>query len=180
MRHAKHVLRIAGAIVVVSFGVIAAAACDDDEVTLLSIEEYFARTEAIEEDADRRADDLGREVDLTLVGDLVLDDERRDALMDGYRQFSGILDEFVRDLRALDPPAEASDAHGEYIDAVEELGDAFDALAERVADADSLDDALGLFGAVQAPADAAEAACLRLERVAKDNDIDADLECGDD
>jgi hypothetical protein len=187
MRHAKHFLRIAGAIII-TCGVIAGAACGDDEVTPLSLEAYFARVEAIEQDADRHmepwrrllADELEAETAELFAGDVTLDDETLDSTQEVYRRFAEIVDEFVADMRFLDPPAEALDAHDAYVVAIEDLGDAFGDLADSIDDVDSVDAARDLLGVADPPDDEAEAACVRLESIALKNGIQANLECGSD
>jgi hypothetical protein len=148
---------------------IGAFACTDDK---LSIEEYFQKTDAIDNDSTARIDAVFEGVGET---------EDVGAMRDAFRQFPPILDDAVSDLEDLSPPNEAETQHERVIETLKNVAstarDSFDELDA----AQTFDD---VFAVVEGDAftqanEAFTAACLDLQSVAADNGIAVDLGCTD-
>lgn len=136
----------------------------------LTLEGYFQELEALATVLDEDSNTLDSEL---TAADTV--EEARVVLA----RFPGVLQAFLDDLDAIDPPAEAADAQNDAV----EKGTAF--LAEFQSAIDSAGDATTfdeLFAATQGEAfttasDAFTATCLTLTGIATDNGITVDLGC---
>jgi hypothetical protein len=159
----------------VGIGVLALAglACTDSEGNQLTLEEYFDELQKLDDDTSERTDALFEDVE---------DPEDIDQFKEAYQELPGIIDDFVSGLEDLNPPDEAQDTHDEAVEAARGFQDEFDNFLDEIQDAESFED-LQDIGESDAFTEADERftqACLDLEEVAADNDIDADLDCEDE
>ena len=175
-----------GAALLLALGV-AATACGGDGA--LSLEEYFQRLDAIQNESDARFEALEAE-EPDIDDDDVLDEEEKEALRDSFAAFPTIFREAIDKADDLDPPAEAEEAHDELVAAGEALVESQSELQEdflaRLADIESTSELEELFSELfenaeaQAASERFTAACLALQDIANANDIAVDLECEED
>ena len=168
---------------------ILAVACGDDDDGApagnggdgaMTLQEYFdeldvifARAEAatdraeaqLEEDASN-AQEFGDEVDAV------------DAFLD---EVIVAFEDAIADMEDLDPPGEASGAHDDFLEAASAASDGAGRFQDELADVDTRDEADALVtqfdGEMTALIRGADEACLELQIVADQNDVDVDLEC---
>ena len=92
-----------------------------------------------------------------------------------------VFQDFIDDLDDLDPPAEVADAHGDLVagfaDLIGGLEDLVDQLAEVESTAEFTELLLGPDSGFASAIGQLAVACLQLQSIANDNDIDANLEC---
>jgi hypothetical protein len=139
----------------------------------LSLDEYFRQFDRISDDAETRAERLDPEA---LGQDI-------EASQDYFDGLVHIFEQTFNDLKNLQPPAEARDAHNEFVAGGEEMQASLEDLSERIAGAESLSE-LEARLAEPMPALAAagvrmDDACLQLQGIADENGIEVDLECGE-
>jgi hypothetical protein len=160
-------------------GVIAVAAallgwaCSDNGGNELSLEEYFEQLD----DAENKFTD-----DSDASFENVPDEPEISEVQDALREFTNVLQDFVGDLEDLNPPEQAQAAHDDAIDAAEEVIDVYENLIDEADDLETVDE---LFESTQGEAatealDRLTTACLDLQDVANENELDFDLNCNDD
>jgi len=146
-----------------------AAACGGGGA--MSLEDYFQELDTIFENRDAGFEDMGEQYPESFSDP----DETRDYLDGAILLLEGV----IGDARNLDPPAEAEDAHNEFLDANDEALEALDTVREGVADAETPDDIDAVVNETDPVVDAAiqhfENACFKLQGVADANNIDVDL-----
>ena len=147
----------------------------------LTLEEYFQRLDTLGGDFDDEIDRLGEEFD-----EAADEAETEEEVIDDFRDFSGSMTELfadlVADIERIDPPSEVEDAHNELVAAQREGRDLLEELNERAQRAESVSDVEDWSAEFEGPvstaiSDRTEQACLALQEIADDNDIDVDLEC---
>ena len=152
----------------------AAAACGGGGGAL-SLEDYFQELDTNFADVDAASEDLNEQYPERFSDP----DQTRDYLDGAIPLFEGS----VGDVRDLDPPAEAEDAHNEFLDANDEALEALDTVREGVADAETPDDIDAVVNeldpVVSAAIQRSDDACFGLEAVAAANNINVDLDCGE-
>ena len=142
-----------------------------------SLEQYFDEVDSIIEGLQERTATL----DQPSEQDFDSEEEQIEAFRGAFTTALPIFRNFVDDLDELNPPAEVAAAHGELVRGFEDLVEAVEGLVDQLADVESasefsdllLDPDSGFGSAIGQLA----AACLQLQSVANDNDIDVDLEC---
>lgn len=143
-------------------------ACSDDGGGALTLEEYFAELQEL----DDRFEEEGDQLDAAFESEDL--DEIKSAVDDGTTSAR----EFVDDIDALEPPDEAQEAHAEAVAAGNELVDALDTFNDAVQDADSTEALAEIeFGAIGNASDRFTQACLDMEALAADLDAELDLNC---
>jgi hypothetical protein len=156
-------------------GVAAAPACGGSDT--LTLEEYFEELEELENEADERSTEIEEEAD-EIFGSAEDFDEIRGDFQDFIDDIRGVFEDFLDGVRDLNPPEEVEEDHDEAVEAFEAVLDEFDGLKESVDDADSFED-IDSEAFDEADAQLTEA-CEKLQAAADDNDIDVDLNCGDE
>lgn len=163
------------------------AACDDDGGSggELSLAEYFERLIDLDDEYEERGNELDEgfedafdDVDVGEEG--AITDEQRDAMREVIGRGVSLLNDFADDLDDLNPPAEAEDAHQEYVEATRDFADRFDEIREDLDDVEDAGDFLGLIFTLAGDAQDFADACTALEEFAADNNIKADLDCEGD
>ena len=162
-------------VLLVAFGAIAAACGGGGEP--LTLREYFQRLAKVFTDADERFE--------ALTDQCVEDVEPEGAEIEATRCFFDASVRVFRDAldetNDLDPPAEAEAAHEELVNAGADLAQFIGEFGEQLADTESASELEELFGE-ESFADAGERfeeACFDLEEIARENDIEVDLDCED-
>lgn len=155
-----------------AFGAIAVA-CDNDGDGALTLEEFFAAVEALDEDLDTKSAEVDAE------GEALGDDATVDEVVASFRQQIALVDEFVEGLEALDAPAEAEDLLDEAVSAGGEVVEIFNEGLDEGEDAATLDEFFAAFDDVETDAafERFDQVCLAAEALAADNDIALDLNC---
>jgi hypothetical protein len=153
------------------FFAVAAAGCNDEGESA-TIEEYFQELDGVDDQFESDTNDIDNRGQQ-------LEDEDVDGATDLFEELIDVIEAFVDKLRDLDPPEEAEEAHDQAVENFEEAADEFRERLDAARDANSVEGFLeSVFGTEQSDAiDAATEACLDLERIAADNDIDVDLDC---
>jgi hypothetical protein len=149
--------------------------CNDKKDKELTLEEYFQKVDAIDNDSTARTDavfaDLG-------------DDSEMQEFQDAFKAAAPILADAARDFDDLNPPDEAKNEHDAMAAALNNFADKMGDIADAVDDIDaSTPDEL--FAAIdeQGFTDANNAfteKCLALQELATDKGIDVEIDCGDD
>ena len=157
-----------------------APACGGGDGGGSTLEEYVQEFQRIKDDAESQSDAV----------EARLDQEPASA-EDALELFSAAIGSFVdiatgvaQDLNGIEPPSEVSALHDDLVAAWAEGVDALEQLQADVEGLESPEDFLTLvpqieedFGALD---DKTEQVCLDLQDVADKNNIDIDLECGDE
>jgi hypothetical protein len=142
----------------------------------LRLDEYFRQVDDIEEGIKTGIVALD-EAAAGVIGEEV---EATRAYFDGYQDIVG---QAVNDMKDLDPPSEAGDAHDEFVAALSGMLPVWEDLSERLADLESpsgVQELLVEAGAEPAWQEAAQRfadACLDLQGIADEKGIDVELDC---
>ena len=163
-------------VVAVVAGSLLLAACGDgEEGEELGLDEYFRQLDEIEEGIKTDIGALGEESEGAWE-----DIEATRDYVDGYRD---ILEQGISDMRELDPPAEAEDAHDEFVAALSDMVPVSEDYSERLADIETPSELQELFAEQVADPRLQEAwqrvddACVELQGIADENGINVSLDC---
>jgi hypothetical protein len=160
--------RVLVAVALAAFGAMAWS-CNDDGSGGLTLEEYFERIDELDNEQKAKSDELEQEAQ---------DSDNVDEFADGLEEQVQLLREFGEDLGDIDPPSVVEETHDEVVRALAAATDQFDRLIEGFREADTIEEA---FASIEdtdtTEIDKAEAACVELEQIAADNDINVDLDC---
>ncbi len=166
-----------------ALGTIAAACGGGDELTL---EEYFEQAQVISDDADEEFEALYADFPDEDDEEFFSNEENLTVIKEFAARFPVIVRDTLDQVEALDPPAEAEEAHDEFLAAGNELLTLFVGLTGPVEEAESVSEAEELFGVgeedpeIEAADQRFTDACLALEGIAEDNGIVVDFECADE
>jgi hypothetical protein len=145
-------------------------ACGDDGGGSVSLDVYFQRLEELDQTFSDNTDELDNQIEQS--EDV---DEVRGWMEETVTEFETFLD----GLRDLDAPEEAADAHERAVSGLEEFIPKLSEGVDSVSDVDSLVELFAPFNDLdQTGLERAREACLDLEQIALDNDIEVDLDCG--
>ena len=145
-----------------------------------SLQDYFAEL------AERNADLHTRSADAQATAQSAFaqatTEEEAAAVMTRFlTEYADIGDSAVTSLEALDAPEEARSQHEAYVAATEDLLSEFQALLRDVREADPAE-AEATFQSASADIDdrsrAVDDACMDLQNLAEDSDLNSDLQCG--
>jgi len=147
----------------------------------LTLEEYFQRIDALDEGIEDEATRLGEEFEEAIEG-AETEEEVMEPFRDFFDRLLAISEDFVADFERIDPPSEVEDEHNEFLAIEGEFLDFLEDLNERAQRAESVSAAEDVTAELEGPVftdalDREEQACLVLQAIADDNDIDVDLEC---
>jgi len=160
-----------------------AAACDGGGGESLTLEEYFARFEEIDQNVDQEIEALFADFPESDI-DFFANEENLPLVKDLFAGFPRVLGDALDELRDLDPPSEAEDEHDTFLEAGDELLTAFENAAEQVADIDSISEVEAINQSAEAeigPAtDAFDAACLSLVAVGTEAGLTVEVTCDDE
>jgi hypothetical protein len=153
---------------------IVAAACGGGG---LSLEEYFTKMDDLQSSYEQQSQDFQTEVQTALQGATSQEEEL--AVFKEYLEKSlTAADDQLGEFEALDPPSEAASEHTDLIEAGKAIRSALADVIDRYEEFVSFEEVSQFF-----TTDLAEVgqrgtdACNALESVAKDNDIQVDLNC---
>src|SRR3990170_1875325 len=152
----------------------AAAACAGGGGEL-SLQEYFQRLDRIQNDLDQRQADIESESPEAL-GEV-------EPIKDASQSFLALLKEALDDVDSLNPPAEAQEAHDEFVSAIEKLVEVNEGLTQRIEAIESRSELRELFIQLEndpefsAAGEGVGKTCKALQDIAKDNGIGVDLAC---
>jgi len=155
-----------------------AAGCKDGGGGALSLDEYFEEYEQLDNEAENGTADLEREYDAALTSTTLNDDVRTD-LQEFYTKQIDVRQEYVDEISKLDPPNEAQAAHDASISSYEAVLAAFTGIIDDIGEAQTASDLETIFSGegLSAAIEAATKACIDLQQVADDNNINVNLEC---
>lgn len=169
-----------------SLGVFAGCGDDDEDGNgggngaELTLDEYFDEYLRLKTDTEAKSDDAEAKLDEEPASA----EEAADLFGEAIAEFVDIAKDARDGLNGLNPPSEVADLHSDFISVWEEGIDALEALESDIEGLDSPEDLLDLlpqieedFGSLDGNT---EQVCLDLQAVADENDIDVDLECGED
>ena len=152
-----------------------AAACGGSGETL-TLEEYFQRLDAVDNEADERGQAIEDEFPQAF--------EEPKPTQEFINSLTALVRDFVDGLEQIDPPAQVEDAHNEAAAAGTDLAQVLEEAApqlESVESASELEDVIGDVFAENSEFAAADErftnSCVALQQIADDNDIDVDLDC---
>ncbi len=144
----------------------------------LSLEQYFDRVGSIVEGLEERTATL----DQPLEQEFDSEAEQIEALRDAFTSVRPVFRDFVDELDDLDPPAAVADAHSALVAGLTDLMGGLEDLIDQLAEVESASDFSELLFDPDSEFGSAigqlAVACLQLQSIADDNDIDANLECG--
>ena len=159
--------------------VVLIAACGgDNDSDESNLREYFGRLQTLTDEVRDRA--------ATTVADPTNLDPSDPATFDNIASvFDESLDiyrDFVDDVRDLNPPNEARDAHDTLIDTLDAFLGSNEELIDQIENADTEAAFSAIFANAAADIEVVpvDAACGNLQQVAADNNISVNLDCGDD
>lgn len=152
-----------------------AAGCggsDDDQFTL---QEFFQEIDEIFDDVDERFEALEDECQAT--------DGSEEAQIEAARCFfdasAAVFDESLDKIGNLNPPAEAEDAHEEYLDSGVDVSRFVEDFLKGPTDIESVSE-LDEFledPELEEASERFDSACFGLQAVADENEVDVDLDC---
>jgi len=152
------------------------AACGGGDGEELSLDEYFQQLDSIEEGIKTGTAALD-EASAGVIGE---DVEATRVYIDGYQ---GVVGEAVNDMKDLDPPSEAGDAHDEFVAALSGMLPLWQDLSDQLKDIETTSEMQTLLMGTQAEEPWLEAtqrfadACLDLQGIADEKGFDIDLDC---
>ena len=156
------------------FGAIAAACGPDGEQ--LTLEEYFRRSQTLVDDQGKRSSPVETKLVENLESATSLEEQ-----VEASRAFFSFalseIEEFIQNLRDLDPPAEVEDAHNQMADGFQEVAVFTENLIDQLNGVDSEAALTALFTDYVSVFEPLEAPCRALEEIADDNGIEIDLDC---
>jgi hypothetical protein len=167
--------RFLAVVLAVVAGSLLLAACGNGEEEV-DVDEYFQRLDEIEGGIKTGIGALRKESE----GPIGEDVEATRAYVDGYQDVIG---QALNDMKELQPPAEAGDAHDEFVGALSNMLPLWEDLGERLADVESpseVQEVLVASGAEppwQTTAQRFTNACRELQGIADEKGIDVDLDC---
>ncbi len=143
-----------------------------------SLEDYFKDYEQLDNKAEDATADLQREFDAALSA-TTLDADVRADLQEYYSRQIEIRQDYVEDIAKLEPPESARAAHDASVNSYEAVLAAFNDIVDDIGEAQTTDDLTTIFSgdALTAAVDAATKACVDLQEVADDNNVNINLEC---
>ena len=142
----------------------------------LSLDEYFQQLDSIEEGIKTGIGGL-EEASAGVIGEEV---EATRVYVDGYQ---GIVGEGIDNMKELDPPSEAGDAHDEFVAALSGMLPLWQDLSDQLKDIETTSEMQTLLMGTQAEEPWLEAtqrfadACLDLQGIADEKGFDIDLDC---
>jgi alkanesulfonate monooxygenase SsuD/methylene tetrahydromethanopterin reductase-like flavin-dependent oxidoreductase (luciferase family) len=151
---------------------VAAPACGG-----LTVEEYFDELRRFRAEFQARGDELTANMQADVQA--APSQEAAVELLRGFfEDLSGVLQDGIDELSALDPPSEVSDAHDQYVAALEKTRDQIDNILGEF-DQMTPEEMGNVFSSPEFTDIQAEAqeACRSLQGVADDQGIAIDLEC---
>jgi hypothetical protein len=164
----RGLLIVAGAAISLGFAVVACGGGGGS----LSLDEYFQKVDALDQESADRTDELDR--DFESAEDV---DEARDLIA----ELIAVSDDFRDGLAGLDAPDEAADAQAKALEGFDAFIAELTAALEDAGDATTVDDLYeALLSIDEAGINQATEACLELEEIASENGIDVDLDCGEE
>ena len=169
------------AALLLAFGT-AASGCGGDGDGGLTLEEYFQRLEAAENDRAAQSEALQEESEQEFSEGFASEKEEIEATRDLFDAVTPVFGDFVDALADVDPPAEAQDAHEEAVDAGARLLAVFQDVADRLAEVESASEAEEVLddSELETADDRFDQACFTLQEIADANDIVVDLGCPDE
>ena len=154
-----------------------AAACGDgDELTL---EEYFQRIEALEDDLNAEEEELLAEI-ATVSTVAATEEEELEILKEFMAVLIPLARSYVEGLERIDPPSEVEDVHNEAVALQVEARETIEDLNERVQRIESADELEEFEFELETAdfLDRRDQNCFALEAIAEENGIFVDLGCG--
>ena len=138
----------------------------------LTLAEYFDQVDKADQEAADKFEQIGQEISQT---------QDVEQIKDGYAEFPPAIDGFIQAVEDLNPPDEGQDAHDEMLDATRALHDEAENVVNDMEGATSVEE---LRSALNSPEFSAagqsfDEACLALQAVADDAQIDATLGCAE-
>ena len=168
----NRIFRTTAIVAVLLLGAAGAWACSDDDGDSLTLDEYFAQVDAID-------NDTTAEIDAAFEG--ITDENDVQQFKDAFKVLGPALDDAANDLEAIEPPAEVETEHdalvvelNNYADKANEIADGIDGI--EASNPDELFAAIEEQGFNEAD-DEFTAACLALQQAGADNGIVVDLGC---
>jgi hypothetical protein len=148
----------------------AGIACGDGGGGELTLEEFFAEVQALDDELEERSNELDAQFD---------EEGTVEQAIDLLEQQGDLIDEFIDGIEDLNPPDEAADLQDEAVSAGREAAQAFQDILDSAADAASLDELFALFDTAETnPAfERFDEVCLDAEALAADNGISVDFSC---
>lgn len=168
---------VIGAIVAISVGAVSAG-CSGGGGGELTLAEYFAEYERIDNAAESRTEQLQNEY-ADVLSATTLDEATRTGLKEYFEKQVAARRAYLNGIGDLKPPDKATAAHDESVTAYEAVLAAFEPVVVDLETASTISDLDRIFSG-QALTDAiarADESCRTLQTLADDNDINANLEC---
>ena len=160
-----------------------AAACDGGGGDALTLEEYFARFEEIDQNVDQEIEALFADFPES-EEEFFSNEENLPLVQDLFAGFPRVLGDALDELRGVEPPSEVEEAHEAFLGAGDELLAGFESAADQVADVDSISEVEAINASVEPeimPLEAQfDAACLDLVAIGTENGITVAVSCEDE
>jgi hypothetical protein len=164
----------------VALVLLAGVGCGDDDDDTPGSGDYYHQLEDIANRTDDELTDAGDALEATSE----TDPDYIEVLRDSFSLGSETLEKAHEDVGDLEPPAEAEQAHAEFLSALDAQASNSASLYEGLIEVSTVDEVNDLFDSLSgdfASADVEfEAACAALQGVADTAGAGVDLRCGDD
>ncbi|MBI5289604.1 MAG: hypothetical protein HY873_11595 [Chloroflexi bacterium] len=146
----------------------------------LSLEDYFAELEKLDSTQSEAQDKLDGEYEDRLNPSEFSEDVSKD-FQDYFRASRDAAQAFADDLKDLEAPDEAADAHDEAVAAFGDCLDRTGDVINDIGDAESFEELGAIFEdeSIAEACDKTTAACETLQGIADENDVDVSLDCGE-
>jgi hypothetical protein len=156
----------ATALMLAGFGL----ACNDDG-SALTVEEYFEKVAELDDEMETKSNAIDERLE-------ALGDDEFEEARDLFEEQTDVFATFVDELDDLNPPSEVEDAHDDAVSGLRSFAESSRDGVDRLQDVDSFEEAAQIFEDVdRSGLERLDAACIKLEKVAADNDIETDLGC---
>lgn len=172
--NAMRYLRNAWAIILLLALAAAGGACAGSDQ--MSLEEYFARVQALDDASAERSEPLEAEFEELFAAGVSLEERAKGSQL----FFTEALDQiegYQSDLRALDPPQEVAALHAEIIGGLAGVIEEIEAAIKLLDEVRSEEELAAVFFGYVSAFIPLEAPCLALEDLASDRGIETDMDC---
>ena len=157
-------------VLLLAFGAVAAACGGGGEP--LTLEEYFQRLEELSNELDQGADAL----EPTVEGS---PDDQIEVFQEALNGFLPVLADFFKGIKEMNPPEELEEPHSGFVARSDDVLKAVESLVDELETVESeaeLNEVIARFESSAALAPVGQA-CLALQRVFDERELDVDLRC---
>lgn len=148
----------------------------------VSLEEYFSQMEQIAQSHKKQADALEKSADEQMAN--ATDEAAQVALIQTFFADNlEVAESSLTDIQEVSPPGEVEEQHQAFMDTFESMVAAFQEASTSIDDASTAADVSAVIEEmgpqIEGISGEFDTTCVDLQKVADENDIEADLDCGE-